>query len=183
VFAQLKPPAITSEIAFPDVAIARDVGGLASGVLRNARSIAYGALSLTFLFGVARTSIPWWTYVVGFGAAVAIGVVMTNDERLNDRKRLQAEARQKAEQATWEATRQWLDRMADKLGEHIRTELHDRRSELVRWWTTQVKPRAEAATAAAAEAKARADQARLALPRLQDRKRTLAEAQAALDAV
>ncbi|MCB9698772.1 MAG: hypothetical protein H6738_18470 [Alphaproteobacteria bacterium] len=183
VLGPIAPPQILSEIAFPDVAIGRDVGGIASAVLRNARSIAYGALSMTFLFGVSRSAIPWYVYLIGFGAAVAVGLVMTQDERGADRKRLEAEARQKAEQATWEATRQWLDRMADKLAEHIRTELHGKRADVVRWWATEVRPKAEASSAELAAAKARADQARMNLPRLQDRRRTLAEAATALDAV
>jgi hypothetical protein len=178
-----EPPRIQSSIELPDVAIGRDVAGFAGGILRNARSIAYGLLSLTFLFGVARTSIPWWVYVVGFLAAVAIGAVMASEERAAERRKLEAEVRQKAEQATWEATRQWLDRMADKLAEHIRSELHVRREELVAWWVREVRPRALEAERTAAAARARADEARMAVPRIQEARRAAAAALAALEAV
>lgn len=177
------PPKIHSSIELPDVAIGRDVAGFAGGILRNARSIAFGLLSLTFLFGVARTSIPWWVYLVGFLAAVSIGAVMAGEERAAERKKLEAEVRQKAEQATWEATRQWLDRMADKLGEHIRSELIARREELVAWWIREVRPKAQEAERNAAAARARLDETRLAIPRLQEAKRSAAAALAALEGV
>jgi hypothetical protein len=182
-FRPLAMPATQSALEFPDVSLARDVGGLAGGVMRNARSIAYGLLSLTFLFGVAKSSIPWWMYGVGFLAAVAVGAVMASEERGADRKRLEAEVRQKAEQATWEATRQWLDRMADKLAEHIRSELHARRGELLLWWQREVRPKAEAAEREVTAGKAKLDEARLAIPRLQETKRALAAAVQALDAI
>lgn len=182
-FRPLALPTTQSALEFPDVSLARDVGGLAGGVMRNARSIAYGLLSLTFLFGVAKSSIPWWMYGIGFLAAVAVGAVMAGEERATDRKRLEAEVRQKAEQATWEATRQWLDRMADKLAEHIRTELHGRRGELLQWWVREVRPKAEAAERETAGNKAKLDEARLAVPRLQEARRSLVAAQQALDAI
>jgi hypothetical protein len=182
-FRPLQLPEITSELTFPEVTIHRDAGGFAGTVLRNARSVLYGVLSLTFLFGISRASIPVWVYGVGFLAACAVGMGMASGERREERKKLEAEIRQKAEQATWDASRTWLDRMADKLAESAREQLHNRRFELVEWWRREVEPQQKQAEKAAGAARARADQLRMQVPRLQDAKRNLPGLISALDAV
>jgi hypothetical protein len=182
-FRPLALPEITSEMTFPDVVIQRDAGGFAGTVLRNARSVLYGVLSLTFLFGISRASIPWWVYLVGFAAAVLVGVGMASENRRDERRKLEAEIRRKAEQATWEASRTWLDRMADKLAESAREQLHQRRFELVAWWRREVEPKLKEAEAAAVAQRAHQDRVRMNLPRLQDQKRNLPAVRAALEAV
>lgn len=182
-FKPLQLPQIQSEIAFPDVSLNRDVGGLAFSVLRNARSIAYGALSCTFLFGIAKNDLPWWVFVIGFAAAMVIGWIMVTDERNDDRKKLEAEVRQRAEQATWDAARTWLDRMSDKLAESARDQLHQRRFELLTWWRREVDPKLKEAEQQASAARARAEQARMQLPRLQEQKRSIQGALGALEGV
>ncbi len=182
-FRPLVAPEITSELTFPEISIQRDAGGFAGVVLRNAKSVLYGVLSMTFLFGISRSSIPWWVYPIGFVASVLVGVGMASEERRSERKKLEAEIRQKAEQATWEATRTWLDRMADKLAEAGREQLHQRRFELLTWWRKDVEPMQKQAEKASTAWKARQDQLRMNLPRLQEAKRGLPAVIQALDAI
>ena len=179
----LAPPEITSELTFPEISIQRDAGGFAGVVLRNAKSVLYGVLSMTFLFGISRSSIPWWVYPIGFFASVLVGVGMASEERRAERKKLEAEIRQKAEQATWEATRTWLDRMADKLAESARDQLHQRRFELLTWWRREVEPLQKQAEKASVAWKTRQDQLRMNLQRLQEAKRNLPAAILALELV
>ncbi|TNE90220.1 MAG: hypothetical protein EP330_09185 [Deltaproteobacteria bacterium] len=188
--APLVAPAIDSTIEFPDVELKRDGTKVWSGMARHARSLAYTLMSAAFLVGVQRPTMVSegdeggssinFVVVLGMLGVLFYSWYVASDERRKNIERLEGELRQKAEQATRDAIRQWLDRWADKLQEHARDALLARRKELVQWYRQEVVARREVMRRQEAAEKAAAERARLELPKLQDNHRNLERAEAAL---
>ena len=182
---------LESGIAFPQVAIDREQSGLGSRMYRHARSILYGFMSISFLVGLRNCkdtgpgdiSLFVLAMIPVFFIAVAIGFVQARAERERERERLGQEVRQKAEQATRELLRTWLDRCQDKISEDARRQLTERRDHFVDWYRAQVRPARERREAEDQRRAADAEAARRELPKAHDRVREVTRATEALAAL
>lgn len=181
--APLEPPAFQMEIQFPVITIDREQSGLASTVVRHGRSVFFGLLSMTFLFGVSRNELPGWAYAIGGVGALGYAIYAAQGERMKERERLEQDLRTRAEQATWETVRHWLDRCADKLNEDARRQLFDRREAFVRWYRDSVMPTRDMREQDVQSRTAAAESARRDQTKLQDRQREVQKAKDALKAL
>lgn len=181
--APLESPAFQMDIQFPVLSLEREQSGIWATVARHGRSVFFGLLSMTFLFGVSRNELPGWAYVIGAVIALGYAVYQAQSERLKEREKLESDLRVRAETATWETVRHWLDRCADKLNEDARRQLFERREAFVRWYREQVVPARDLREQDAAARNAAADQARRDAMKLSERQRDVQKAKDALRAL
>jgi hypothetical protein len=181
---------VDKSIAFPTIHLERDRTGLGGGMLRHGRSVLYGLLSVTALFGLRRGGgeegmDPMFVAMLAIGvpAAVFYGYLQAQSARSQERERLAEQARNKAEQATREVLRTWLDRCSDKINAAAQEQLLERRTAFLRWYDETVLPARSRRTEAAAGQRAAAEAARKALPAAQEKVRELTRAREALAAV
>lgn len=182
-FAPLSLPAAPPAPEFPTVTQSLDLEGL-GGVLKHARAVLYGAMSLGVIFGLRPSS------ATGAGgtalmaaaavAAFAFGYVQHRNEQAGRVERFEGEVARRAEQAVKAVLATWYDRQNDKLLEHYTNELHERRRALVQWYRVEVAPRKLRLDTDAADRKAKAEKARRDQAELERQVRELDKAEAAL---
>jgi hypothetical protein len=178
----LEPPDIAKEISFPEITVGREITGMASGLMRHARSALFGILALAGMFGL-RSSIPIWLYPIGVLGAAAYGYTLVADERRKDMQRLEQELRQKADSATWDSVKVWLDRSQDRLLEGVRDQLHVRRQAFVDWYRTEVIPRQQERKKQDEERATRLEKLRAEVPKYQETQRNAVRTLQALQTV
>jgi hypothetical protein len=188
-FAALAPPAPPAPPEFPRVTQRLDLEGV-GGVLKHARAGLYGLMSIGVLFGLRPTggggsASPLVTLgMLAAGvAAVAFGYVQHRNEQAARVERFEAEVSKRAELAVKAVLSTWYDRQNDKLTEHYTGALHDRRAELVRWYTTEAAPRKARAEADAAARRAAGEASRKQAADLERQLRDLEKAEVALKAL
>jgi hypothetical protein len=166
--------------AFPTVHQTLDLEGL-GGVLKHARSVLYGMMSLGVVFGLRAGSgvSPLVLGALALGAA-GLGYVQHRAERASRIERFEAEVARRAEAAVKAVLSAWYDRQNDKLLEHFTAELHERRAALIAWHRAEVAPRRARDERAAAARRAAVEAARKQLAELERGQRELDRAQAAL---
>jgi hypothetical protein len=185
-FAGLTPPAPPPPPEFPTVTQRLDLEGI-GGVVKHARAVLYGAMSVGVIFGLRPSSgggpLVTVLMVLAAFAAVAFGYVQHRNEQAGRVERFEAEVAKRAEQAVKAVLSTWYDRQNDKLTEHYTAALHERRAELVRWYTTEAAPRKARAEADAAARRATAEASRKQAAELERQLRDLEKAEAALKAL
>ncbi len=179
-FPPLSLPGFEARIEFPEVSLERGGLSLSGRMMKHGRTVLYGILSLAVLVGLSpgrQADMPTWVWpvllTVGLSAAVAIGYLQAQGERNVQRERLAAEVRHRAEQATREALRAWLDRCHDKLRDDALAQLGQRHEALVAWYRKEVRPERRRWEAMRRESAAAAADARRNLFHQQDRLREL----------
>lgn len=129
----------------PSLTGEKDKASLAGGVYRNFRTILYGVMSFTFLFGLrgsgGDTSFFTGLMVVAGIVAIIYGFLQAKRDQEKDGEALRAQLQEKAEREARDAVRIWLDRIADKMVQDIREQLHQRRTQLFSWYQTSVIPK------------------------------------------
>lgn len=182
-FSPLPSPRLPKAPDFPTVTQTIDLEGI-GGVVKHARSVLYGVMSLGFIFGLRSASSSGGgmnvVMVVAALAAVAFGYVQHRSEQSSRIERFEADVGKRAEQAVKSVLSTWYDRQNDKLLEHCAAQLHERRSQLVLWYRTDVAPRKARHAAEAVQRKAQADAARKQLAELDRQSRELDRAEGAV---
>ena len=188
-FAPLRPVAVDKAIELPAIDLERDEAGLGAGALRHGRAVLYSVLGLLGLFGVSRSGggegiDPTHLKIAMALMAIAaggFGYMQARIEREKERERLRDQARQKADQATRDVLRVWLDRSADKLAAAANEQLLARRDAFVAWHRATVAPAEQRRAEALRRLTADAEAARAAQGGARDALRDLERALKALD--
>jgi hypothetical protein len=183
-FVDLVAPALASDIRFPVINLQREQPGTLGGVFRHGRQGMMMLLGVVGLAGAAGSDLkgdPLFLVAVAVGA-VYVGWSQATAEREKQRETLENDVRTRAEQATRDMLRVWLDRVADKLNEDARTQLQARRVAFVQWYREQVVPALERSRANIQKSAEEVERHRRELPRLQERLRELARVEEALRA-
>jgi len=160
-----------------------DLEGL-GGVLKHARALLYGAMSLGVIFGLRPSSAtePSTKLLMGMAAvaAFAFGYVQHRNEQAGRVERFESDVAKRAEQAVKSVLNTWFDRQNDKLLEHYTAELHERRRALVQWYRVEVSPRRARLELDAGERRAKAEAARRQSSELERLLRDLEKAEASV---
>ncbi len=139
-------------------------------------------LGVVGLAGGSETlSNPLFLGAVAIGA-VYVGWSQATAVREKQRETLENDVLNRAEQATRDMLRVWLDRVTDKLNEDARTQLQTRRAAFVQRYREQVVPAQEKSRANAQKSAEEVERHRRELPKLQERARELAKVEEALRA-
>jgi hypothetical protein len=179
-FAELVAPTLASDIRFPTIHVQKDQSSRLGGVFRHGRQGMMVLLGVVGLAGGSELrSNGWFLFAVAIGA-VYVGWSQATTEREKQRETLQNEVRLRAEQATRDMLRVWLDRVTDKLNEDARSQLQGRRAALVQWYREQVLPAQEKSRASAQKSAEEVERHRRELPKRQERVRELVKVEEAL---
>lgn len=181
-FADLVAPTLASDIRFPVINLQKEQPSTLGGVFRHGRQGMMMLLGVVGLAGGSELrSNPLFIGAVAIGA-VYVGWSQATAEREKQRETLENDVRNRAEQATRDMLRVWLDRVTDKLNEDARTQLQGRRAAFVQWYRDQVVPAQEKSRATAQKSAEEVERHRRELPKLQERVRELAKVEEALRA-
>ena len=155
----------------------KDKASLAGGVYRNFRTILYGVMSFTFLFGLrgsgGDSGLFTGLMVMAGVVAVVYGFLQAKRDQERDGENLRAQLQDKAEREARDAVRIWLDRISDKMIQDVREQLHNRRSELFIWYRTSVVPQRDSYAAAQEQRKKMASEATVKIRDLEAKIRDL----------
>jgi hypothetical protein len=181
-FADLVAPTLAADIRFPVINLQKEQPSTLAGVFRHGRQ---GMMVLLGVVGLAGGSElranPLFLGAVAAGA-LYVGWSQATAEREKRREALENDVRTRAEQATRDMLRVWLDRVMDKLNEDARTQLQGRRAAFVQWYRDHVVPAQEKSRATAQKSAEEFERHRRELPKLQERVRELARVEEALRA-
>lgn len=181
-FPDLAAPTLSSDIRFPVINLQKEQPSTLGGVFRHGRQGMMMLLGVVGLAGGSELrSNPLFIGAVAIGA-VYVGWSQATAEREKQRETLENDVRNRAEQATRDMLRVWLDRVTDKLNEDARTQLQGRRAAFVLWYREQVVPAQERSRASSQRSAEEIERHRRELPRLQERVRELAKVEEALRA-
>jgi hypothetical protein len=177
-------PQVAGKLEMPKVQVERDPAGLHSSAWRNGRSAMYGLLSIAGLVGlrsgtgVTGGGVVMTVILAGFGfiAAVGFGYYQATQEREKELRRIEEQARERADRAIREALRVWLDRCKDKLQQKMQEELRVLRSALQTWYNAEVLPAHDRALAEHERARKVEEEAK-------DKARNLAERRKKIDSL
>jgi hypothetical protein len=183
-FADLVAPTLASDLRFPVINLQKEQPTTLGGVFRHGRQgmmVLLGMVGLAGASGMQLKNNPLFLGAVAIGA-VYVGWSQATAEREKQRETLENDVRNRAEQATRDMLRVWLDRVTDKLNEDARTQLQGRRTAFVQWYRDQVVPAQEKSRAHAQKSAEEVERHRRELPKLQERVRELARVEEALRA-
>jgi type II secretory pathway pseudopilin PulG len=144
----------------------------------------YGLLSVAGLLGlrsgtgVTGGAVLTTVILAGLGAiaAVGFGYYQATQEREKELRRIEEQARERADRAIREALRVWLDRCKDKLQQKMQEELRVLRSALQTWYNAEVLPAHDRALAEQERARKVEEEAK-------DKTRNLAERRKKIDSL
>ena len=187
----LVAPTVAADIKFPVINLQKEQPSTMGGVFRHGRQ---GMMMLLGLVGIATRfgggssaegssggSTGAFLFLALLGA-LYIGWSQATAERDKQRETLENDVRNRAEQATRDMLRVWLDRVTDKLNEDGRTQLQARRAAFVQWYREQVVPAQDRARAATQKAGEDVERMRKELPKLQERVRDIGKIEEAIKA-
>jgi hypothetical protein len=183
-FADLATPTLAADIRFPVINLQKEQPSTIGGVFKHGRQGMMMLLGVVGLAGAGTSDLktnPFFLGAVALGA-LYVGWSQASAEREKQRETLENEVRNRAEQATRDMLRVWLDRVADKLNEDARTQLQARRAAFVQWYREQVMPAQEKSRASAQKAAEEIERMRKELPKLHERVRELAKVEDAIKA-
>ncbi len=183
-FADLVAPTVAGDLRFPVIHLQKEQPSTLGGVFRHGRQGMMMLLGVVGLAGAGGGDLkknPFFLLAVAAGA-LYVGWSQANAEREKQRETLENDVRNRAEQATRDMLRVWLDRVTDKLAEDARTQLQARRAAFVQWYRDQVIPAQERSRQAVQKAAEEIERHRRELPKLQERSRDLAKVEEALKA-
>jgi len=179
----LVAPTVAADIRFPFINLQKEQFSTIGGMFRHGRQ---GMMMLLGVVGLAGgyelRSNPLFLSAVAIGA-LYVGWSQAIGERDKQYETLENDARNRAEQATRDMLRVWLDRVTDKLNEDARTQLQTRRVAFVTWYREQVVPAQEKSRATAQKTAEDVERMRRELPKLQERMRELGKVEEALKAI
>ncbi|MBL8618162.1 MAG: hypothetical protein JNM72_21295 [Deltaproteobacteria bacterium] len=138
------------DLQLPTVNVERDAVEMGSGMLRHGRSLIYGLMSVAGLAGLRGSgggaAEAGDRLLFGLGAvlmmvgAAAFGAYQTRRDRAREERRLNEQARERAERAVRDAVNHWLDRCKDRFQLQFTTRMRDQRLVLRRWVEAEVRP-------------------------------------------
>jgi len=188
-FADLVAPTVAGDLRFPVIHLQKEQPSTLGGVFRHGRNgmmMLLGVAGLVTRSDAAKdagfSSGSGLVLLLALVGAVYIGWSQATTEREKQRETLENDVRNRAEQATRDMLRVWLDRVTDKLAEDARTQLQARRAAFVQWYRDQVIPAQERSRQAVQKAAEEIERHRRELPKLQERSRDLAKVEEALKA-
>ena len=183
-FADLVAPVVAADIRFPKINIQKEQLSTLGGVFRHGRQGMMMFLGVVGLAGASASDLkgnPLFIAAVA-GGAIYVGWSQAASEREKQRETLENDVRTRAEQATRDMLRVWLDRVSDKLNEDARTQLQARRAAFVKWYRTEVVPAQEKSRATVQKNAEETERNRRELPKLQERVRELTKIEEAIRA-
>lgn len=179
----LVAPTLAADIRFPFINLQKEQYSTIGGMFRHGRQGMMMFLGVVGLIGGSemRSNVLFiGTVAIG---ALYVGWSQAMAERDKQQETLENDARSRAEQATRDMLRVWLDRVTDKLNEDARTQLQARRTAFVEWYREQVVPAQEKSRATAQKTAEDVERMRREIPKLQERVRELGKVEEALKAV